>query len=187
MSLYLYEDYKRSSLGAVVEPNKAQNILLILQNRYPSLPQSCMLPTPAMPTGSCVPSVNEGADFYTFQALEVLPGQEPPGASVYTQLQNLAPGARALVDVNTLDKPGTPIVYMVAKNDQVAKTLAQSVNLQELKTAGSANQTEEKPGIKPAAIIGALVGGGIGFLVGGPVGAIVGGIGTGVLVQQVAA
>lgn len=46
--------------------------------------------------------------------------------------------------------------------------------------------TEKKPGVKPAALVAAVVGGGVGALVAGVPGALIGGIGAGVLVQQVA-
>ncbi len=201
-SLYLYEEYRiNSSLGAVapisqvvdgqqkLTPEAAKAIHLLLSNKLatPVGSQKIAAGGQIIPLPGYDPSVD--ADFVTYKFY--VESNPPEGAgNVLTKAENVMLVDLQAAQANIFGKP-TDLTVVVAKNAQAASLLSQAGSplaiLVPFDQAIASTKAEEKPGIKPAAIVGALIGGGVGFLVGGPVGAIVGGIGTGVLVQQVAA
>lgn len=179
--------YKNYGLGAAIETNKAKAILQVMGNRYPLMTGSCYI------VGGCSPSLDEKADFWSFQAVS----KEASGGSdmsVYAQLQSLAPGAKALVDIESANKilegNAGPLVYVIAKNDAVCKQLSQGAGatLQELPSVSTVTTpaAEETKGIKGKAVIGALVAAAAGALVAGPAGAVIGGGVVGYYLQYTA-
>ena len=176
--MFTYANYKRSTslgLGAAVEPNKAKALLQVMGNRYPLMTGSCTL------VGGCSPALDDKADFWSFQAVS----KEASGGSdltVYAQLQSLAPGAKALVDIESANKilegNAGPLSYVIAKNDAVCKQLSGAgASLQELPSVASvvSPPAEATKGIKGKAVVGALVAAAAGALVAGPAGAVIGG------------
>lgn len=198
-SLYLYQDYQRSNLGAVAPISQvvggqqkltgeaAKAIHLLLSNKLAAPVQQIQI----APDGQLVPlpgyDPSVEADFTLFKFFVESSPPEGAGTPLVKAENVLLVNLKQAQD-NIM---GTPedIEVIVAKNALASTLLSQAgapfAVLPSFTEATSVVKTEDK-GIKPAAIVGALVGAGVGFLVGGPVGAIVGGLGTGVLVQQVA-
>lgn len=192
-SLYLYDDYRISGLGAspkisevvggqqCLTTDASKLIQALLSNKKATLSGSM-----SAATGFALqPGYDPNADAY---ASLYYVAKEAPANATSTDLSK---AQHVLVDLEAAQKnvEGTPtdIAVVVAKNATVAKALSgPGASLALLKPISALSGTEEKSGIKPAAILGALVGGGVGFVMGGPVGAVIGAIGTGVLVQQVA-
>lgn len=197
-SLYLYQDYQ-SNLGAVAPISQVVNgqqrltgeaakaIHLLLSNKVATPIQQLQIAPDGqiIPLPGYDPSVDADFTGYKFYVASA----PPEGAgNVLAKAENVLLVNLKQAQDNIFGTP-TDIEVIVAKNALASTLLSQAgapfAILPSFEQAVATTKTEDK-GIKPVAIVGALVGAGVGFLVGGPVGAIVGGIGTGVLVQQVA-
>lgn len=196
---YLYQEYQWSTVGAVAPLSEvvggqqrltkeaAKAIHLLLSNKVATPVSSSKIAANGqiIPLPGYDPSVD--ADFVTYK-FYVASASPPEAGNVLTKAENVMLVDLKAAQDNIMGTP-TDLTVIVAKNATSASLLSQAGSpLAVLVPFDQVVSTtkEDKPGIKPAAIIGAIVGGGVGFLVAGPVGAIVGGIGTGVLVQQVA-
>ena len=194
---YLYQEYRLSTVGALAPISEVvggQQRLTkdAAKALYAILKAATLIQGAKITPDGQIVFVGGGdlsvVDFATYKFYVT----SPAPADAFTPMTQA--GNVLLVNLEEAQKNifGTPtdLTVIIAKDADIASKLSQPsapfAVLPPFEQAIAA-KTEEKKGIKPAAIVGALVGGGVGFLVGGPVGAIVGAIGTGVLVQQVAA
>lgn len=199
-SLYLYHDYRINTVGALapisevvggqqrLTKDAAKAIHLLLSNKLALPVGSAMISNgQVVPLPGYDPSVD--ADIVTYKFFVASPTPENAG-NVLTKAENVMLVDTQAAQANIFGTP-TDLTVVVTKNAAVASMLSQAgaplAVLVPFDQAVTQSAKEEKKGIQPIAIVGAIAGGAVGFLVGGPVGAAIGAIGTGVLVQQVAA
>lgn len=162
-------------------------LMLLFANSYPVITSSWFAAT-----GAAAPGFDPQADLWSYAAGPSSPTGD--AQTVYEQIKSLQSSAAVLVDVksaqNAIAGVTKEVVYAIVKDKTTVPYFTSGSGgdvLAVLQTDAVLGKAEEKPsGIKPMAIIGAVVGAGAGALVGGVPGAIIGGIGAGVLVQQVA-
>ena len=158
-------------------PAASQAISLLLAGRYPQQTGSGRIVN-GSPLNE--PAFDPNADYQTLVA-----AQQGSGPSVYDQLKGLPAGAVALFDFSAVvsNLNGTPedIPYAVAKNAQVAKTLAPQAQLVALSGGSGAEAAKSSN----APIWGGLAIGGVLLLAtGNPLVAVAGGAAGGYLLSK---
>lgn len=162
-----------------LNPTASQAVQLLLAGRYAQMTGSGVI---ANGVAVNEPGLDPAADYQTLVA-----AQQGSGMTVLDQLKTLPAGAVALFDFGAVvsNLNGTPedIPYAIAKNAQVAKTLAPQGQLVAL-SGGAAGAEETKKGNTP--LWGGLAVGGVVFLSSGnPLAAGVAGLATGLVLSKV--
>lgn len=161
-------------------PAASQTLSLLLAGRYPQQTGSGRIIN-----GQAVnePAFDPAGDYQTLVA-----AQQGEGTTVYESLKSLPPGAVALFDfqaiVSNLNGNPVDVPYAIAKNAQVAKTLA--VQSSSVALSGGAGAVPEEKKDSKTPIIGGVVVGGVAFLAtGNPIVGIASGVASGLLLSKV--